>query len=100
MFNFTKKESVKSLRNESAQSSVIGFFIGAMVAVIVALQAFKSNLIKFGVLCGVSYLACRRCGIEHRDNHLKYVLKRTDVGQFDTIIPGVKNSLNYFNLSA
>ena len=100
MFNFTKKESVKSLRNESAQSSVIGFFIGAMVAVIVALQAFKSIIIKFGVLCGVSYLACRRCGIEYWDNYYKYVLKCADVGKFDTIIPGVKNKLNYINLSA
>ena len=34
-----------------------------------------------------------RCRVEYRDNYFKYVLKRTDVGQFDTIISGIKNIL-------
>lgn len=38
MFNLKSKEGFKSLENQKGQSSVIGFFIGAMVAVIVALQ--------------------------------------------------------------
>ena len=34
-----------------------------------------------------------RCRVEYRDNHLKHEFFRSDVGQFDTIISGIKNIL-------
>lgn len=63
----------KEIDNKKGQSSVIGFFIGAMVAVIVALQAFKSIIITFGVIGGVSYMACSRRSFEHWDNYQQHV---------------------------
>lgn len=91
MFNFTKKESVKMLENDKAQSSVIGFFIGAMVAVIVALQTLKVFKIKFKGQ--ESDLACGRCCPQYGYNYFKHEFFRSDFGQLDTIIPGIKNIL-------